>query len=227
MRDWEKLTPGQRLVVALGISALVSVGLYFFRLIYTGSVRYWFLVWNLALAWVPLFFAWGLAKTLKSHRWMSVQGMGLTLLWLVFLPNSFYLVSDLVHLHPTGEISVLYDAVMFGLFIFNGFIYGFASLLVVHRELLRRVRPANAHSTVALVLLICSFAIYLGRYLRWNTWDVLVNPAGLLIDVSDRFVNPAAHEQTYSTTAVMFLLLGTLYWVIWETVRFLRSPKLK
>jgi uncharacterized membrane protein len=75
---------------------------------------------------------------------------------------------------------------------------------------------------VAIILLLCSFAIYLGRYLRWNTWDILVNPAGILFDVSDRFINPAAYPRTFSTTACFFVLLGSAYVFVWSAVAAIR-----
>lgn len=189
------------------------------------STRYWFLLWNLFLAWLPLLFAWWLVKRLKHSRWSDTGNIALTFLWVGFLPNSFYIVSDLIHLEATGEVSLLYDAVMFTSFIFNGYVAGYMSLLLVHDRLLKRISRIRAHAIVAAVLLACSFAIYLGRNLRWNTWDVLVNPAGILFDVSDRFINPAAHPQAFVTTVTFLLLLGSIYIVIWQFVHALKADK--
>jgi uncharacterized membrane protein len=193
------------------------------RSVESQSDRYWFLIWNLFLAWLPLGFAWLLVRQLKVTRWLSWQNIVLSVLWLGFLPNSFYLVSDYIHLHETGEVSLLYDIVMFTSFIFNGLVAGFMSLFLVHRELLRRFDPRKTHAVIVGILLSCSFAIYLGRSLRWNSWDVLVNPAGLLFDVSDRVVNPGAHPQSFVTTITFFLLLSSMYYVVWELVRALRA----
>jgi uncharacterized membrane protein len=89
--------------------------------------------------------------------------------------------------------------------------------------LLKHLPPRLAHIMIASVLLLCSFAIYLGRYLRWSTWDVLVNPAGVVFDVSDRIINPVSHGQTFSTTLTFFLLLGSMYLVIWQAIRAARE----
>jgi len=209
--------------LALLVSNGVSILFFTLRSAESQTSRYWFLLWNLFLAWLPLGFAWYLKNRLRFTVWLTWQNIGLTLLWLGFLPNSFYLVSDLIHLHETGEVSLLYDVVMFFSFIFNAYIAGFMSLFLVHRELLRRMVYERAHMVVGTVLLLCSFAIYLGRSLRWNSWDVLVNPAGLLFDVSDRFVNPGSHPQTFVTTLTFFVVLGSMYFVIWELVRALRA----
>jgi len=213
----------RRVVYALLLSNGVSLLLLGLRILESETTRYWFLVWNLALGWLPLLFAWWLVSRVRRTRWLSWQNALLSVLWLGFLPNSFYLVSDLIHLRVTGEVSLLYDVVLFCSFIFNAYLAGFMSLYLLHRELLHRLQRQNAHTVVAAVLLACSFAIYLGRNLRWNTWDVLINPAGLLFDVSDRVVNPSLHPQSFVTTATFFVLLGSMYVVIWQLVEALRT----
>jgi uncharacterized membrane protein len=212
-----------RVVYALIISNGVSLFLSVMRIIDAQNTRYLFLAWNLFLAWMPLAFAWWLVQRLKVSPWMSWQNIGLTLLWLVFLPNSFYLLSDLIHVNDTGEVSHLYDVVMLCSFIFNAYFVGYLSLFLVHRELLKRMIYERAHLLIAGVFLACSFAIYLGRTLRWNSWDLAANPFGILFDVSEGFVNPTSHPESVVTTGIFFLLLSSTYLVVWELVRALRS----
>lgn len=212
-----------RVFYALLLSSGISLLLFGLRVLESDSTRYWFLLWNLLLAWLPLGFAAWLAARLRRTGWSLPGNVVLTLLWLGFLPNSFYLISDLIHLEATGEVGLLYDVVLFCSFIFNAYVAGLISLYLVHRQLLRRLPRPRAHGVIGLVLLACSFAIYLGRNLRWNTWDVLINPAGLLFDVSDRVINPAAHPQAFVTTLTFFVLLGGIYVVIWELVQALRA----
>jgi uncharacterized membrane protein len=204
------------LLVTVLLSSLFSVGLFAVRALAGDSVRYWFLNWNLLLAWLPLLFALALRRRLWRRPWLSMRSLVLTLLWLGFLPNSFYLVSDFIHLHESGEVSLLYDIVLFMSFTLNGFILGFSSIYLVHQELLKKIRRRDAHLIIAGVLLLSGFAIYLGRYQRWNTWDVLVNPAGLLFSVSDRFINPGSNPQMFTTTLMFFALLASLYALIWR-----------
>jgi uncharacterized membrane protein len=205
-------------VQALIVSNLVSVALFGLRIIATQSLDYWFLFWNLFLAWVPVLLAWLLIKSLKNRVWAEPLPVALTLLWLGFLPNSFYIMTDLIHLQSTGDIGVLYDAVFMLSFIWNGAVAGFLSMYWVHREILRRRSSQFAVSVMALVIGLTSFAIYLGRSLRWNTWDVLVNPAGVLFDVSERVINPLSHVQFLTTTGTFILLIGSMYYVIWTFV---------
>ncbi len=203
-------------VNALLLANLISLVLFGLRVIAAQNIRYWFLVWNLALAWLPVLFVWLLIKQLKTKRWQEPLPMLLTLLWLGFLPNSFYLISDLIHLQSTGDIGVLFDTVMFMSFILNGLVAGYLSLYHVHKQLIKRKGREKAHILIGVILLLVSFAIYLGRTLRWNSWDVLLNPAGVLFDVSERVISPLEHPQAIVTTTTFFLLLGSVYIVIWQ-----------
>lgn len=209
------------IVKALLISNLVSVVLFGIRVSATGSTAYWFLFWNLLLAWVPMILVWLLQGQLqyRNRSWKEPVPVLLTLLWLGFLPNSFYLVSDLIHLQYSDSNSVLFDAVMFQSFVWNGLVAGMLSIISVHSALLRRRGKDLAAVIISGVLLLSGFAIYLGRNLRWNTWDVLVNPEGILFDVSERVINPLSHPQALLTTLSFFLLLGSMYMVVWQFYR--------
>ncbi len=211
------------MLVALGLSSATSVVLYLFGVWREHSSIFWFLNWNLALAWLPLLFALWLANYLKKNPWVSWPGAGLTLLWLGFLPNSFYIISDLMHLNSIITNNPLYFAVLIFSFSFNGLMLGFLSLFIIHKELLKRLDLLAAHAWVSSVLLLCSFAVYLGRYLRWSTWDILLNPAGVVFDVSDRIINPLSYHQTFQVTALFFVLLGSMYFVLWELIRAIRT----
>lgn len=199
----------------LATASAVSIGFYLVGALAAHDGAYWYLVWNLFLAWLPLLLAVCLVTRLPRHGWSSWPSIALTLLWLVFLPNSFYIVSDFVHLSVQSN-NVLFTAVMLLSFALNGLALGFLSLWLVHRELLTRFRARTAHELVGVILLLTSFAIYLGRNLRWNTWDVLTNPAGVLFDISDPFLNPRTHLVAFTTTLTFLALLGSIYWIVWQ-----------
>jgi uncharacterized membrane protein len=143
----------------------------------------------------------------------------------LFLPNSFYLVTDFIHLRQTYEAGILYDITMLASFMLNGLILGSISLMLIHRELAKRLTTIQTSLLVGLIILGSSFAVYLGRFTRWNTWDVLLQPAGLLFDVSDRFVNPGDHPQTFTTTLLLFAFLSVFYFVIWEAINYASQAK--
>lgn len=214
----------RRIAFALLISNSVSLVLLAVRALTTQNIRYDFLVLNLFLALLPLVFACWLKYRLTYSRWFSLANMLLTILWVGFLPNSFYLISDLIHLSNTGEVSKLFDATLFFSFIFNGYVSGFLSVYLLHTELIKRRGRLVGHSLIALILMLSGFAVYLGRYLRWNTWDVLVNPVGILFDVSERIINPVTYPQSLSTTATFFILLASTYAVVWQLAQAVQPP---
>src|SRR5487761_1586084 len=209
------MTTGQSLrrqyVVSLGLASLVSVGFFAYGAWRHHSLVFDYFIWNLFLAWLPLVFASWLVATLKRKRWSSWEAMGVTFLWLIFLPNSFYMVSDFIHLQEVQPADALYDALLFTSFIYVGVLLGFSSLYMVHLELKRRFSAMVSAGLMALTLLTSSFAIYLGRDLRWNSWDVLTNPGGLLFDISDRLLHPAAYPDMLVTVSAFFVLLLTMY----------------
>lgn len=218
----------RRLLVLMILSNGLSVALYLARVAAADTYRYWFLIWNLFLAWLPLAFAALLIIRLRRKGWGHWQNIALSFLWLGFLPNSFYVLSDLIHLRSTGEVSLLYDAVMFTSFVFNAFLAGYMSVFLVHMALQHRRHLRDyAHAIIGLVFLACGFAIYLGRYMRWNSWDVLVNPAGILFDVSDNIINPLAHPQVFVTTATFFALLSVSYAVIYQLAVVIKAGSSK
>jgi uncharacterized membrane protein len=187
------------------------------------SLAFDYLVWNLFLAWLPLVFAIRLVALLRRKLWSSWEGLATSLLWLVFLPNSFYMISDFIHLQELPRVDVLYDAVMFTAFIYTGVALGFSSLYLVHLQLRRRLSARAAAGWVAVTLFICSSAVYMGRDLRWNSWDILTNPGGLLFDVSDRLQHPAAYPQMLVTIITFFVLLATIYNLLWRGTRLIRQ----
>lgn len=217
--------PPYRLMASFAFLATVCVGLLVLRIAFSDSLRYTFLFWNLILAAVPLLIAWWLVARVRKHGWLKWQQIVLSILWLIFLPNSFYIITDLIHLRANYEADLLFDITLLTSFIVAGLALGYASVYLVHTEILKRVRERAAYGYVGLVFLLVSFAICLGRYLRWNTWDIVLRPAGLLFDVSDRLINPYTHLQTYQTTIILFLLLFSGYTVIYEAARLLRARK--
>lgn len=218
------LTRHRALLITLAFSSLVSIVLLIIDLIISPSPSYWFFGWNLFLAWLPLVFAGWLVVSLYTRPWLSWLPLLLTTLWLMFLPNSFYLVSDLIHLSGVDTNHLLFSSVLIESFILNGLILGYLSLYLIHLELIKRIKPHSVIYLVGAVLLICSFAIYLGRDLRGNSWDLLVSPAGILFDVSDTFIQLRSHVQAFTTTLMFFTLLTTFYIVLWRLRKLLQHP---
>jgi uncharacterized membrane protein len=183
------------------------------------SFAFWYLAWNLSLGWLPLLFVLALLRVIRTRGWTSWPGIVLTLLWVAFLPNSFYMVSDFIHLQDYSRVNFVFDAVMFSSFVFTGLLIGYTSLYLVHVELTHRLKRATAWAWIGVILAMCSFAIYLGRDLRMSSWDILTNPAGILIGISDPIASPRAHALAFTTTLTFFVFLSCFYIAVWQLVR--------
>jgi uncharacterized membrane protein len=196
------------LLFAMSLVCCVMVA---FRIIYTGNFTYKFLVWNLFLAWIPLVAAYGLRKAFEnqSRKWIPV--IILSTVWLLFLPNSPYILTDLVHLEDRGmsghDIHLLFDATLIFAFALTGLLTGFVSLYWVHRVLDRIFHHRISWLLVAGILVLTGYGVYLGRVVRWNSWDILVSPRSLLVDV----LTEITHYTAYSLTALFSTFLLFCY----------------
>ena len=220
------ITARRRLGLALLLSSFLGVVLY----IAAPASRvhsFSYLPWNLFLAWVALASALWLERVVKRSAWSSWEAIISSAVWLFLLPNTFYMVSDFVHLQLLNSTDLLYIVPMFTLFICNGFILGLISLYVVHMQLMQRLSGRAAFLVIQGILLACSFGIYIGRELRWNTWDVVANFSSVLFDVSDRLLSPGNHPQTVPVTASFFVLLSSVYLVFWHMVKLARVSKVE
>lgn len=168
---------------------------------------------------------WWLRSLLYTTPWSRFGPVALTALWLLFLPNSFYLVTDLIHLEPSTSISYLYDMVMLTSFVLTGVIVGMMSIYLMHMALRRRLGPRGVYITLGAVFLLSSLGIYFGRFLGWNSWDIVVNPVGLLLDVGDRLVYPTQHQNTYTTTLLFFVFISGAYSSFYWSVKSLKSAR--
>jgi len=213
-----------RLVMALGLSSGLSVALSITRMLRNHSLAYAFLNWNLVLAWVPLVFA--IAFALYAQKKSPSRLVLVTLLgaWFVFFPNAPYLVTDLIHLvheDPRGVMPDVYDSVLFFSFAFSGLLTGFLSLRLVEEHVRRRWGLVASWATVALTLTASGFGVYLGRFERFNSWDVIARPAVLL--------HGLAHVTHYGPLLVTFLFsvfLGVAYVTVTQVSVALRADGL-
>lgn len=213
-------------MLPLVVATIASIVLLATESLVYDDTSHQYLLWNLFLGWLPFVLALWLRQTLTRHLWSSWRALLMTVAWLALLPNSFYMVSDFIHLNEFGEQQVLFGAVTFTSFVFTSLCLGVASLYIVHTEFLKRVSSRSAAALVGIILLAVSLAIYIGRDLRWNSWDVIVNPFGLLFDISERLLHPSQYGQVLAVALPFFVLLATMYYVVWHTVRMLgRSPK--
>jgi len=176
-----------------------------------GIPSFIFLVWNLFLAWVPYWISLSLKKMedRKANNWIVGLLLGS---WLVFFPNAPYILTDLLHLQNRHPVPHWYDLMLIASFAWTGLMLGFASLSVVQDFLRKRMKTWKAWSLIILAIGLCGFGVFLGRFQRWNTWDILTNPMSLVEDLGHILLHPVqfANQLGLAIVLSVFLLLGYL-----------------
>jgi uncharacterized membrane protein len=147
----------------------------------------WFLGWNLLLAWIP----WLAARAIAAPRGRGALA-ALSALWLLFLPNAPYLVTDLVHIRPRPPVPATYDVLLFASFALAGCALAWGAIALVHARLAAALGRGRAAGAVGIVLLLVGFGVYLGRFGRWNSWDLLLRPRAVLADAAGALADPRA-----------------------------------
>jgi uncharacterized membrane protein len=171
------------LLALTGASAL-CVAVLGARVLWTGNWSHLGLVWNLFLAWVPLGFALATARAARRPIFRRGPVLAFGAAWLVFFPNAPYLFTDLVHLAWRRPPVFWTDLVLVLLFALTGLALGFLSLYLMQSLVTRRVGWVWGWGFVAVTAALSGVGLYIGRFLRWNSWDVLLNPVDLLRDVA-------------------------------------------
>jgi uncharacterized membrane protein len=209
-------------LLSLLLSSAFAVALFVARALYTGSDHYRNLLWNLFLAWIPFVVA---LVVYDRHR-RGAAGAALlapAVLWLLFLPNAPYLVTDFFLLRWIGGAPVWFDVIMLTAFAWVGLLLGFVSLYLVHRVARDRLGAATGWLLVLATLALSSFGIYLGRFLRWNSWDFLVRPGAILADVWTRLSDPATGVKPVAVTVIFTGFLTLAYVALYSFLDLARE----
>lgn len=198
---------------AVTLSSLLAIGMLAGRVYLSHRADYIFLVWNLILAWVPYVLAVWMAYIYQRapHRWWALLPVGL--IWLVFFPNAPYIITDFFHLqYPRPIIGVWYDVVLLATFAWTGCFLGLLSLHTVQTLVKHYLGAVVSWLFVFGVLGMSGVGIYLGRFLRWNSWDLFFNPRVVLLDTASRVLNPADNLQFYGVVLMFsaFMLVAYL-----------------
>ena len=195
-------------------ATIFSVTIWRVRSEFSGTVHYAFLIWNLFLAWIPFIIAYFTYTVSINRKWIYVVIPVAAFFWLIFFPNAPYILTDFQHL--AGEwrgVPVWYDVMLLIWFAFTGLLLGMVSLFLMQEIIRREFGRWVGWAFVALVTGLSSAGIYMGRFLRWNSWDILQNPAGLAIYTFERMLDPSLQAIGFTTLfATFFLFLYiTLY----------------
>lgn len=188
----ENLAP----MLALVFGSCASVGLVILRAVWTESPRYGFLIWNLFLAWLPVLFALAASREQRLPGRRSWRTIGLAFAWLLFFPNAPYILTDLTHLSSSFHRHFWVDLVLILCCAFTGLVLGFLSLYIMHTVVARRFGRALGWLFVFGAAGLSSFGVYIGRFLRLNSWDVVVRPGRVYHDLGQWFGSPMLNQRS-------------------------------
>ena len=198
-------------LASLGFATALCIGLLWLRAWHYRNPSQIGLVWNLFLAWLPAlgaFTAYNLNRWPTRFRWLPI--ICLSLLWLLFLPNAPYLITDIIHLKQHAGVPLWYDLITFVAFAWTGSFLGLVSLFLMQELVRRTVGNAASWIFVLVVLTLNGFGIYFGRFLRWNSWDVLFQPS-LLNNLLEGLLNPLGHLHMIAFAGLFTLLFSAVY----------------
>jgi uncharacterized membrane protein len=208
-------------LLALALGSAASLALLFLRYAATGRVGYAFLIWNLFLAWVPLCFA-----LLACHtRWPLPLRLVCAAAWLAFVPNAFYIVTDLMHLRERPPVPLWWDILCVQSFVWNGLLLGFVSLYWIQAGIERRHGCWTGWIAAALVLALSGLGVYLGRELRWNSWEVLERPLHLFGQLVDMARHPTRDRNAVLFPIAFGAFYGVCYVMLWVLSGLRERPR--
>lgn len=200
------------------IISLVVIILDIARLDLYSTTNLLYLIWNLFLAWIPylisLFF---IKKDTPRNSFILFF-----IFWLLFFPNAPYLVTDTLHIVSSLPSSLLYDSLLLFFFGWIGLLLGMLSLFHIHQYFKNHFSYLISELIVLAICFVSSFGVYLGRFERWNSWDIFINPVYLIRDSFD-ILTDFAHMGNFLLfiavfTVFMYSVYKTTYVLITEKV---------
>lgn len=193
------------LALSIAFSALLIVA----RIIYTGEGTFIFLVWNLFLAWLPYAFT---NAAQKIEKWKTGKRfVFLFMVWLLFIPNAFYIITDLFHLGYHDGAPIWFDLLLILSCAWNGVLLGLLSVRQMEKMMQRYLPKSNELFFIFPIMCLNAWGVYIGRYLRFNSWDVITNPFALIADMFDMLIHPFQHINAWGMVACFSVFMTLMY----------------
>lgn len=211
----------------VALSMLSCLVLVLVRYGLTGRFSQSYLIWNLVLASVPVLIArYGtmLALRQKTARRSRMFAIGAFLAWLVFYPNAPYVFTDFIHVVKRANLGTVampwlsqadllwYDIVMNAAFAFVGHYIGLVSMYIMHGAMRSMFGRVAGWSLMVPAIMLSGFGIHIGRFSRFDSWDLVMQPVQTVRVISQTLADPAA--LLFSTAFGFFIALTYLIFYI-------------
>ncbi len=194
-------------VMLLTVFSLFCVSLVAVRIPVNGRIGLHFMIWNLFLAWIPYLISLTLERTQRNEK-IGFRSLFVLAIWLLFFPNAPYMITDFQYAGGYGHPLLWLNIVTLISFAWTGLLLGYLSLREVQMFLEKHLSPRWTWSIITLSMVAASYGIFLGRYQRWDSWNILTQPVNLLTDILQTITTPRAIGMTL--TLSVFLILGYL-----------------
>lgn len=210
----------------LAAASVVSVLLAKARIAYSNSNDYGTLIWNLGLAWIPFVFASVAYVVSWSRKLLYLVVPICAFIWLIFFPNAPYILTDFQHLSSTtNNAPVWYDVLMLIWFAWTGLFLGLISLHFMQEIVTRAFGRVPGWLFTILVTVLSSIGILLGRFYRWNSWDILGDPMPIAHDILGWLRHPFANLRVYGFTLLFTLLFLFVYLAVHGFGRMMQEKR--
>jgi uncharacterized membrane protein len=216
-------------MLALTFASAVSVALVAARIVWTAKLSYSFLIWNLFLAWLPMLFALLAFEKYQRSSGRDWQFLSLAGAWLLFFPNAPYIFTDLIHLTTRFYSHFWVDLSLILLCALTGLVLGFVSLYLMQSVVERMLGRLASWFFIAAVTALSGFGIYLGRFMRFNSWDILLRPIQLSRGIGNWVADPLANPNSLAFPILFAAFLFIAYLMLYalthlQPARQLTSP---
>jgi len=193
---------------------LLSVGftmsMFVLRCLYDGTLTYGFYAWNTFLAAIPYFISTQLLQRSK----INFASFTLLATWLLFFPNAPYIITDVLHYQERPPVPYWYDLILVVSAAWNGLILGLISLMNVEIFLNRHLKPVMVKALVCISFFLCGYGVFIGRFLRFNSWDIVSDPGNLAYTSAHHIFFPQHYPKLWVFTSLFAVMLGIIYFTL-------------
>ena len=193
----------------LNLACLTCIVLVLARVAYTDSQRHSGLIWNLFLAWIPFILAYFAHAISWRRGWLLyIIIVMIAFLWLIFFPNAPYMLTDLQDLARAGGVGapLWYDVIIVGWCSWTGMLLGIISLYLMQDIIFRTFGRWAGWIFVFVISAASSFAMYIGRFVRLNSWDILQKPGETAMEILGLVIDPSMRLAAFTVLYTFFFL---------------------
>ena len=202
-----KIKNSKQIFYPLGLAIFLNL----LRIILFKDTHFLYILWNIFLAFIPFFISsFLLSRTSKDTilRPLFVAGF---IVWFIFLPNAPYVITDFIHLGRIHSVPVMYDAFLLFASAWVSLFFGLTSLVQMKKMLTLKFPQKITDIIILITILFTSFGVYLGRYLRFNSWDLFISHNSIITSVWKIFAQSNNYANVYGYTALFFVFIYTAY----------------